>query len=361
MDTGSTDARLREAFRQMAPAVDATSFYEDLEAKLIPAGEERWSLTAGAVERAGGQERGSAPRRRSGLRIAVFASLAIVLVAAVAIGSLEAVKHLGNDQPALVITDDTVGISPGSTGQTGQTTPPVSTSEVAIATTQATTTTAGSRLGELVWKFQTGGRVFSSPAVSGGVVYVGAGSIQPNVGGYLYAVDTKTGLENWKFETSGEIDSSPAVSDGVVYVGSNDGYLYAVDAQSGTEKWKFRTEGYVSSSPAIADGVVYVGSGGSYLHDGGYLYAVDAQTGREKWKFRTGGYVVSSPAIAGGVVYVGSDAELGGYLYAVDVQTGTEKWKLQHGGGAASPPYRMGWSMSALATISTRWTPRPAR
>ncbi len=54
------------------------------------------------------------------MRIAVLASVAVVLVAAIAVGSLQAVKYLGKDQPIVVITDDTVGISPGSTGQTAQ-------------------------------------------------------------------------------------------------------------------------------------------------------------------------------------------------------------------------------------------------
>jgi hypothetical protein len=66
-------------------------------------------------------KRASAPRRRRSLRVAVYASIAVVLVAAVAIGSLEAAKYLGKDEPILVIGDDTVGISPGSTGQSVQT------------------------------------------------------------------------------------------------------------------------------------------------------------------------------------------------------------------------------------------------
>ena len=53
--------------------------------------------------------------------------------------------------------------------------------------------------------------------------------------------------------------SSPAVSGGLVYVGSNDGYLYALDAASGTERWRFG-DGRVISSPAVSGGLVYVGS-----------------------------------------------------------------------------------------------------
>jgi outer membrane protein assembly factor BamB len=33
----------------------------------------------------------------------------------------------------------------------------------------------------------------------------------------------------WKFEAGGSITSSPAVVDGVVYVGSRDGKLYAIE------------------------------------------------------------------------------------------------------------------------------------
>jgi hypothetical protein len=37
----------------------------------------------------------------------------------------------------------------------------------------------------------------------------------------------------WKFTTGGKVFSSPAVSDGVVYVGSFDGKVYALNALTG--------------------------------------------------------------------------------------------------------------------------------
>ncbi len=49
---------------------------------------------------------------------------------------------------------------------------------------------------------------------------------------YLYAVDIKTGQEKWKFKTGAVVFSSPAISDGVVYFGSYDSYLYAVDIKN---------------------------------------------------------------------------------------------------------------------------------
>lgn len=63
------------------------------------------------------------------------------------------------------------------------------------------------------------------------------------------------------------MQSSPAVAGGVVYVGSNDGYVYALNAGTGRRLWRYRTGLGVYSSPAVSDGAVYVGS------DIGKIYA----------------------------------------------------------------------------------------
>jgi outer membrane protein assembly factor BamB len=95
------------------------------------------------------------------------------------------------------------------------------TAQATPTTTQPAGTTTVGRLGELVWKFQTGGPVGSSPAVSGGVVYFG--SLDYN----LYAVNTQGGQQKWNFKTDDAVVSCPAISGGVVYVGSRDTYFYA--------------------------------------------------------------------------------------------------------------------------------------
>jgi len=66
--------------------------------------------------------------------------------------------------------------------------------------------------------------------------------------------------EKWAYQTRGQISSSPAVVGGVVYVGSADGNVYALDATSGAKKWAYRTGSPIDPSPAVAGGVVYVGS-----------------------------------------------------------------------------------------------------
>ena len=64
----------------------------------------------------------------------------------------------------------------------------------------------------------------SSPAVAGGVVYVGSSD------NHVYALDASTGELLWRYETGDDVSSSPVVADGVVYVRSNDNYVYAIGA-----------------------------------------------------------------------------------------------------------------------------------
>src|SRR5208282_4413530 len=190
------------------------------------------------------------------------------------------------------------------------------------------------------WKFHTGGRVVSSPAVAAGVVYVGS------TDGNLYAVDLASGMQNWKFEAKSRITSSPAVAGGLVYFSAYDGALYAVDAADGRLKWKFQTGGerryagthlhgsqpagetmpdpfdFYLSSPVVWNGTVFFGSGD------GNLYALNAATGAPNWKFKTGDVVHASPAIANGTVFIGS---WDSYFYALDADSGKEKWRFKTG------------------------------
>jgi outer membrane protein assembly factor BamB len=132
----------------------------------------------------------------------------------------------------------------------------------------------------------------SSPAVAGGVVYVGADTAAS--ANNLFAFDANgpfdgkanctiiQGTTTWSCEpfwvgaTSGQVDSSPAVANGVVYVGADNGYLYAFDAIgmsgcSGTPVvcqplGKVKTNDAKGSSPAVSNGFIYVGSGDGYLY-----------------------------------------------------------------------------------------------
>ena len=173
------------------------------------------------------------------------------------------------------------------------------------------------------WAFATGGWVRSSPAMVGGVVYVGSDD------GKVYAITAASGLQRWSFRTGAEVVSSPAVAKGVVYVGSDDGKVYAIDAATGRKRWSFATDGWVRSSPAVTKGTVYVSSGDFNV------YALDAATGRKRWSFRTGAEVGSSPAVADGVVYVGGGDTK---VYALDAATGRKRWSFRTGAEVDSSP-----------------------
>src|SRR5262249_45875901 len=106
----------------------------------------------------------------------------------------------------------------------------------------------------------------------------------------------------WAFETGGQVWSSPAVGlDGTVHVGSLDKKRYAVPP-GGRLLWAFETFAYVFSSPAVAgDGTVY------FTSVDGHLYAV--RNGQLKWAVPLLNCAFSSPVLGrDGMVYVGSNS-----------------------------------------------------
>lgn len=179
---------------------------------------------------------------------------------------------------------------------------------------------------DLAWTYTTGGIVESSPAVAGGVVYIGSND------GYLYALDATTGAKKWRKNVGGVDYSSPAVANGVVYVGSSGtNKLYALNASTGSTKWFDYMDGTMEGSPTVANGVVYIGT------NNGTLYALYADTGNPVWiKPTTAGYsIYSAPAVDNGAVYVGSGDT---NLYALDAGTGATLWTQKTGDAVYSSP-----------------------
>ena len=180
--------------------------------------------------------------------------------------------------------------------------------------------------GAQIWKFSTGESMWSSAAVVGNIVYFGSNDNN------VYAVDAHTGRKIWNYTTGGDIRDSPAVVDGVVYISSQDGYLYAINATTGEKVWStytVDTDTYTNASPAYVNGTVYIGSGDSNL------YAFRASDGSERWRFTTGAKVSSSPAVFNGIVYAGSENHI---FYAVDSSTGIQLWNYTLNGPVYSSP-----------------------
>jgi len=172
----------------------------------------------------------------------------------------------------------------------------------------------------LKWSYTTGSDVASSPAVTNGLVYFGAGDYN------VYALDAGTGAKVWSYTTGSFIASSPAVANGIVYVGSWDGNVYALDARTGAKVWSYPAGG--TSSPAVANGIIYVGSSDSNV------YALNA-SGDELWSYTTGDQVRSSPAVVNGVVYIGSWDD---NVYALNANSGAKLWSYTTGNAVYSSP-----------------------
>lgn len=161
------------------------------------------------------------------------------------------------------------------------------------------------------WRVDLPEAIYNTPAVVGGVLYVGTASPL----GKLYAFDVRacaagTCTPLWTGDV-GVGESSPTVANGVVYVGSQFDGVYAFSAagcgQSTCEPlWVGQTGGYVINSPAVANGVVYAGA------EDNKLYAFDADgcgqaTCSALWTGSVSGPIyASSPAVARGLVFVAS-------------------------------------------------------
>jgi outer membrane protein assembly factor BamB len=96
-------------------------------------------------------------------------------------------------------------------------------------------------------------RSVSSPSLAGDYAYLGSAQ-------NLVSVDLLAQSVQWTFPTNGDVTSSPAVAGGVVYVGSEDGHLYAIDRATGTLIWDYDTGSAITSSPAVANGLLYIGT-----------------------------------------------------------------------------------------------------
>lgn len=168
------------------------------------------------------------------------------------------------------------------------------------------------------WRFQTGGAIFGTPVVAGGIAYFGSADTK------VYAIDAANGGFVWAFLTQDVISNSPAVAGGVVYVGSEDGTLYALDARTGALKWRRAMGGPVAAPPRVSNGIVYDGS------DSGALYALDAATGELRWAYATGEAITARATLEDDVVYIGS---LDQSVYALETnpeqQTGQALWSFR--------------------------------
>jgi eukaryotic-like serine/threonine-protein kinase len=161
----------------------------------------------------------------------------------------------------------------------------------------------------LRWEAQiTEERIWTSPAVSDGVVYIGS------YDGKLHALDAGDGSILWEKELPSPMASSPVCHDNVLLYGAFDRYLYALDKTTGDILWKFKGDNWFWAAPVVQDNTIYA----ACLDN--KVYAIDITTGNEVWKFDAGDKIVSRPVIAGNQLVVVSES---GELYSLDAGNGS--------------------------------------
>lgn len=212
--------------------------------------------------------------------------------------------------------------------------------------------------GAAAWTYKLpAGVVEASPAVFGGVVYIGS------TAGTLYALNATTGALMCSYKAGGPIlaspvaveapdGSGPIVYDGTIPGNGAAGAEFAMTGPGNTagncaQAWKFTSfavsAGGTWSSPAYATnarGVPVVVFGSKDTDDA--VYALNARTGTLVWRYRTSSAsladvgaapVISTPGqndFASGAVYVtGKDKT----VYALNLTTGGLIWKYALAGG----------------------------
>ena len=186
--------------------------------------------------------------------------------------------------------------------------------------------------GNLVWSYNLASQTGinpqtygfqASPLISEGVVYAGADMSQAdnlNLVDNLQAFDASTGSVLWTFDTNGRVYPSPTLSGNRLFVGTFTGDLYVVDiSTAGTHKkptatWQKHYDEGLMGSPMVFEDHVYVGTGQYQESEGTYyLYSYDI-SGHEVWKFRTTWPILSTPIPNEGILYF---ADYGGTVHAV--------------------------------------------
>ena len=205
-----------------------------------------------------------------------------------------------------------------------------------VGTSDGHVISLGAETGQVNWVFTSTQRIWSSPVVSGSVVYVSSQNHN------LYALHAKTGAEVWSqpFRAGAMMAGSPTVYGNTVYVGSLDNKVYAVNAADGTQKWAFDAQGWVWDGPILFDNTLYFGT----LN--GNFYALSRE-GTPVWSqsLKLEGGIRAQPLVTPGTIYVPTLARK---LYAIDRASQAIKWTftaLQDGEQLLTTPVLAGESL----------------
>lgn len=150
--------------------------------------------------------------------------------------------------------------------------------------------------GALRWQTEPlGGAIVGTPAINqDGVLYTGT------FGRQLIALSKDSGEVIWRVDVEGWVWSGPALAGDRLYFGDLSGNFYAVNATNGSILWQLspqQLDGPIVGTPLVLEETIYFNT------DSGTIYAVSTQ-GAIRWSQIIGGSLYTSPVAAGDKILV---------------------------------------------------------
>jgi len=133
------------------------------------------------------------------------------------------------------------------------------------------TTTSGKPIWEYAWRYAGAGSPDATPLVTNTSV------LWTTTRGMVFGSRAKELDILFRFETGGPVLSTPAYLPPLAFVASMDRYVYAIDELSALVKWRFSAGAPIGQSPIVIDDEVYA------ITDAGGMYALDSELGTQKW------------------------------------------------------------------------------
>ncbi len=165
---------------------------------------------------------------------------------------------------------------------------------------------------DLLWSFDgAAGQYVGSGTVAGSTFLIGNGD------GNVYALNLEDGSPQWVFETGDRVWATPVVDGGIVYVASLDHHVYAVDMDSGEELWRTELGGAIASTPAIVAGGLWTGDFSEMI------YKLDPVTGAVDFRYEADDWIWATPVVNDGILFF---ADMGGNIYGFNAETESLIW-----------------------------------
>jgi len=167
---------------------------------------------------------------------------------------------------------------------------------------------------DIVWTFDAGSEIITTPAVDENRVYFGT------VSGKVFALDLATGELDWNYNYSKSgIFSSPTVVDSILLVGTAEGELIAFHSVTGEILWQYEAEGSILTPIVAEDGIAYFAAGSEFM-------ALKLASKEKLWEYKFSLFAESKPVVTENLIlFTAWDKK----LHAIDKVSGNQSGRGQ--------------------------------